>query len=139
MKSVLKPISCETGLRSFEYNVVENAAEKLIEEASNDLSLRSLSLHGDITLESHTNLRAADNPVTEPTEHMSIDTDDNRVGAAAVAASAPAPALTPLQSHSASPSMHETGLHLPLHPERSLYRLLLHLRAEPGSCGRRRG
>ncbi|PNY19708.1 Uncharacterized protein TCAP_07480 [Tolypocladium capitatum] len=91
VKSLLKPISSELGLRDFERDVVENAVQKLVDGAYMDpLLRRSLGLQGTVTFESHTNLGTADDdPISEPMEHMSI----GRGGAgAAASASAPKPA-----------------------------------------------
>ncbi|KAB5560312.1 hypothetical protein GE09DRAFT_1173007 [Coniochaeta sp. 2T2.1] len=55
VKSLLKPISSEIGLRDFERDVVENAVQKL----------------GTVTFESHTNL----GDPTEPMELMSVGSD----------------------------------------------------------------
>jgi hypothetical protein len=60
VRSHLKPISSETGLRDFERQVVEIAVETLVEEASLDPMLRDrLGLQGTVTFESHTNLGPA--------------------------------------------------------------------------------
>jgi hypothetical protein len=68
--SLIGPISSEIGLRNFERDTVENAVQKLVNEAYGDLLLRSsLGLQGTVTFESHTNLGKTD-------EHMSIGGDD---------------------------------------------------------------
>jgi hypothetical protein len=92
VKSVLRPISCEIGLRNFERDVVENAVQKLVDEVYDDLLLRSnLGLQGTITFESHTNLgNTAGDPITEPMEHISNGIDN--VGAAASAPASKPPA-----------------------------------------------
>ncbi|XP_044718710.1 kinase [Hirsutella rhossiliensis] len=67
VKSLLKPISSELGLRDFERDVVENAVQKLVDRAYTDPLLRSsLGLQGTVTFESHTNLGS-----TGPTEPAS--------------------------------------------------------------------
>ncbi|EGY23835.1 hypothetical protein VDGD_05273 [Verticillium dahliae] len=87
VRSLLKPISSEIGLRDFERDVVENAVQKLVDEAYRDPRLRTaLSLQGTVTFESHTNLGRTDDPISAPMEHMSIGE-----GHAAAAASAPRP------------------------------------------------
>ncbi|KND87652.1 hypothetical protein TOPH_07728, partial [Tolypocladium ophioglossoides CBS 100239] len=73
VKSLLKPITCELGLRAFERDVVENAVQKLVDRAYMDPLLRSsLGLQGTETFESHTNLGTTDDPISEPLEHMSL-------------------------------------------------------------------
>ncbi|KAM4061551.1 kinase [Hirsutella rhossiliensis] len=75
VKSLLKPISSELGLRDFERDVVENAVQKLVDRAYTDPLLRSsLGLQGTVTFESHTNLGTTDDPISEPLEHMSLGT-----------------------------------------------------------------
>lgn len=60
VKSLLKPISSELGLRDFEHDV-ENAVLKLLGRAYMDpLLLRKLGLQGIVTFESHTNLGNTD-------------------------------------------------------------------------------
>ncbi|KND86166.1 hypothetical protein TOPH_09209 [Tolypocladium ophioglossoides CBS 100239] len=72
VKSVLKPISSEVGLREFEQNVVEYAVQKLVARAYSDPLLRSrLGLRGTVTFESHTNLGTTD-PISKPMENMSL-------------------------------------------------------------------
>ncbi|KAH7012653.1 uncharacterized protein B0I36DRAFT_369779 [Microdochium trichocladiopsis] len=90
VRSLLKPISSELGLRDFERDVIENAVQKLVDRAYMDPLLRSsLGLQGTVTFESHTNLGTTDDdPISEPLEHMSL----GRGGAdAAASASASAP------------------------------------------------
>ncbi|KAF2453121.1 hypothetical protein BDY21DRAFT_357348 [Lineolata rhizophorae] len=73
VNSLLQPISSELGLRDFERDVVENAVRKLVEQAYNDLLLRSsLGLQGIVSFESHTNLGNVDDPISESMEQMSI-------------------------------------------------------------------
>lgn len=61
VRSVLRPISGEIGLRNFERDVVENAVQKVIESISLDpLLQRTLGLRGTVTFESHTNLGDTD-------------------------------------------------------------------------------
>lgn len=75
VRSLLKPISSELGLRDFERDVVENAVQKLVDRAYTDSLLRSsLGLQGTVTFESHTNLGTTDDPISEPLEHMSLGT-----------------------------------------------------------------
>ncbi|RYO76643.1 hypothetical protein DL764_010284 [Monosporascus ibericus] len=75
--SLISPISSEIGLRHFERDTVENAVQKLVDEAYSDSSLRdSLGLQGSVTFESHTNLGNAVDAVSESFEHMSIGGDD---------------------------------------------------------------
>ncbi|KJK88393.1 hypothetical protein H633G_07733 [Metarhizium anisopliae BRIP 53284] len=93
VKSLLKPISSELGLRDFERDVVENAVQKLVDRAHTDPSLRnSLGLQGTVTFESHTNLGTTDDAISAPMEHMSLGRD----GAdAAVQVPAPKPPPAP--------------------------------------------
>jgi hypothetical protein len=91
VKSLLKPIGSEIGLRDFERAVVENSVQKLVDEAYKDTRLRTaLGLQGTVTFESHTNLGPADDPISAPMEDMSLSD-----GHAAVAASARPPAPKP--------------------------------------------
>jgi hypothetical protein len=77
VRSLISPISSEIGLRNFERDIVENAVQKLVDEAYNNLLLRgSLGLQGTVTFESHTNLGKIDDTISEPMEHMSIRGDD---------------------------------------------------------------
>lgn len=57
VKSTIRPIGSEIGLRIFERDVVELAVERLVGQAYEDVSIReSLGLEGTITFESHVNL-----------------------------------------------------------------------------------
>jgi hypothetical protein len=95
VRSLLRPISSEIGLRDFERDVVENAVQKLIEKISLDPLLQStLGLRGTVTFESHTNLGNADDYTTpEPTPL-------GEVGASAADASTTVPtsAALPLEA-----------------------------------------
>ncbi len=71
--SLIRPITCETGLRHFERDTVENAVQKLVDEAYNDEQLRvRLGIQGFVTFESHTNLGATIDAVSESVEGMAI-------------------------------------------------------------------
>ncbi|RDA83115.1 hypothetical protein CP532_4445, partial [Ophiocordyceps camponoti-leonardi (nom. inval.)] len=73
VRSVIRPISSELGLRLFEHHAVENAVQKLVELANADPLLRtSLGIEGTMTFESHTNLGTIDDPLSEPMEHLSL-------------------------------------------------------------------
>ncbi|KAK3315532.1 hypothetical protein B0H66DRAFT_577300 [Apodospora peruviana] len=73
VKSLISPISSEQGLRSFERDTVEIAVQKLVDAVSENTQLRnSLGLRGTVTFESHTNLGAVDNRLSEPLERMSL-------------------------------------------------------------------
>ncbi|PHH93273.1 hypothetical protein CDD83_8784 [Cordyceps sp. RAO-2017] len=75
VKSLLKPISSELGLRDFEHDVVENAVQKLVEWAYKDPLLRSrLGLKGTVTFESHLNLSLNDD-ISESMEQLSLGRD----------------------------------------------------------------
>ncbi|OAQ58949.1 serine threonine protein kinase [Pochonia chlamydosporia 170] len=77
VKSLLKPISSELGLRDFERDVVENAVQKLVDRAHTDPLLRStLGIQGTVTFESHTNLGTTEDLISEPMEHMSLGGDN---------------------------------------------------------------
>ena len=93
VRSLLKPISSEVGLRDFERDVVENAVQKLVDRANTDPLLRSsLGIQGTVTFESHTNLGTTDDLISEPMEHMSLDQDDTGATAQGSAPNqAPAP------------------------------------------------
>lgn len=75
--SVIHPVSSETDLRHFELETVENAVQKLVDEAYNDPLLRTrLGIRGTVTFESHTNLENhTDNIVSTSLEHTSIGGD----------------------------------------------------------------
>ncbi len=61
VRSLLKPISSELGPRDFERDVVENAVQKLVDQAYMDPLLRAnLGLQGTVTFESHRNLGTTD-------------------------------------------------------------------------------
>ncbi|KAK3695832.1 hypothetical protein B0T22DRAFT_497680 [Podospora appendiculata] len=71
VRDVIKPISCEMGLRIFECNTVEDAVRQLVEVAYNNPLLRDgLGLRGIVSFESHLNLpdhpRSDDPPAPEP-------------------------------------------------------------------------
>jgi hypothetical protein len=92
VKSLLRPISSEIGLRDFERDVVENAVEKLIQAASTDATLqRQLDIRGTVTFESHTNLGTNEDTISEPMEQMSLSSNDGR----SVVASTPNPRAAP--------------------------------------------
>ncbi|RYP39995.1 hypothetical protein DL767_001929 [Monosporascus sp. MG133] len=75
--SLISPISSEIRLRHFERDTVENAVQKLVDEAYGDLSLRdSFGLQRSVTFESHTNLGSIVDAVSESFKHMSIGGDD---------------------------------------------------------------
>ncbi len=77
--SLINPISSEIGLRHFERDTIENAVQKLVDQAYADSKLRaSLGLRGSVTFESHTNLGDAASivsDISESIEHMSIVRD----------------------------------------------------------------
>ncbi|KAI9146620.1 Reticulocyte-binding protein [Paramyrothecium foliicola] len=73
VRSLLRPISSEIGLRNAERDVVENAVQKLMDACYNDALLRDcLGLDGTVTFESHTNLGATDDSLSESIEQVSI-------------------------------------------------------------------
>ncbi|WAO93440.1 Protein kinase domain-containing protein [Fusarium falciforme] len=73
VRSLLRPVSSEIGLRNSERDVVENAIQKLMDATYNDSSLRShLGLDGTVTFESHTNLGITDDSLSESMEQVSI-------------------------------------------------------------------
>ncbi|KYK54018.1 hypothetical protein DCS_05968 [Drechmeria coniospora] len=74
VKSLLKPISSELGLRDFEQLTVESAVEKLVAQAYADPSTRNrLGLRGTVIFESHTNLGTSDDVISDRMEQMSLD------------------------------------------------------------------
>ncbi|KAF1814806.1 hypothetical protein P152DRAFT_430801 [Eremomyces bilateralis CBS 781.70] len=84
VKSMLKPISSEIGLRYFEHVVVENAVQNLMDRAYTDpLLRRNLDLQGSVTFESHTNLGTTDDPISQPMEHMPLGGGSSDVVASA--------------------------------------------------------
>ncbi|KAG5810663.1 hypothetical protein H9Q74_006359 [Fusarium xylarioides] len=92
VKSLLKPISSEIGLRDFERDVVENAVEKLIQAASTDTTLqRQLGIRGTVTFESHTNIGTNQDTISELMEQMSLSSNDGR----SAVASTPNPCAAP--------------------------------------------
>ncbi|KAK4643163.1 hypothetical protein QC761_0064990 [Podospora bellae-mahoneyi] len=73
VESLINPISSEQGLRSFERDTVENAAQKLFAAVSENTQLRdSLGLQGTVMFESHTNLGTVDDTLSKPLERMSL-------------------------------------------------------------------
>ncbi|KAK8872288.1 serine/threonine protein kinase [Apiospora arundinis] len=77
--SLISPISSEIGLRNFERDTVENAVQKLVDEAYKDPVLRNtLSLRGTVTFESHTNLGQDDTALSESFEQLSTSADSSR-------------------------------------------------------------
>lgn len=61
VKSLIRPISSEQGLRSFERDTVENAVRKLVDAVLDNTKVRhSLGLRGTVTFESRTNLGAVE-------------------------------------------------------------------------------
>ncbi|EEU47048.1 uncharacterized protein NECHADRAFT_35371 [Fusarium vanettenii 77-13-4] len=72
VKSLLSPVSCEMGLRISQRDVVENAAQILVDATYNDSSLRSyLSLGGTVAFDVHTNLEVTDDSLSESIEQAS--------------------------------------------------------------------
>ncbi|KAK2468737.1 hypothetical protein H9L39_19664 [Fusarium oxysporum f. sp. albedinis] len=73
VRSLLRPISSEIGLRNSERDVVENAVQKLVDAIYNDSLLRNhLGLDETVTFGSHTNLGVTDDSLTELMEPVSI-------------------------------------------------------------------
>jgi hypothetical protein len=73
VRSLLRPVSSEIGLRNSERDIVENAIQKLMDATYNDSSLRGhLGLDGTVTFESHTNLGITDESLSESMEQVSI-------------------------------------------------------------------
>jgi tRNA A-37 threonylcarbamoyl transferase component Bud32 len=71
VRSVLRPITSEIGLRNFEHVMVENMVQRLVDEVYKDALLRqSLGLDGTVTFESHTNLGAT---VEDPADTDNVD------------------------------------------------------------------
>ena len=86
VKSCLGPVSGENGLRYFERDTVENAVQRLVNEANNNPRLRSrLGLNGTVLFESHTNFGPDD--ISEPIETTSA----GRAAAALLRTPAPRP------------------------------------------------
>lgn len=76
VKSLLKPISSELRLRDFKHNIIENAVQKLVNQAHTNPSLRnSLGLQGTVTFKSHTNLGTTNDAISAPIEHISLGRD----------------------------------------------------------------
>ncbi|KAI1357178.1 hypothetical protein F5Y08DRAFT_334047 [Xylaria arbuscula] len=79
--SLIRPIASEMGLRHFERDTVENAVQKLVDEAYNDELLRvRLGILGSVTFESHTNLGDTIDAVSHSIEQVTM-TEDVKVGA----------------------------------------------------------
>ena len=78
VQSLIRPISSEQGLRDYQHDVVENAVQKLVDQAYMDPAQRaSLGLEGTVTFESHTNLGPAqDDTISKPLEGMSLGEED---------------------------------------------------------------
>ncbi|KAG5980174.1 hypothetical protein E4U55_004315 [Claviceps digitariae] len=75
LRLVRKPISCESGLRTYESTVVECAVEKLVQAVSKDPSLqRNLDINGSVTFESHTNYRTSANTNSTKQENTASST-----------------------------------------------------------------
>ncbi|KAF5618246.1 serine threonine kinase [Fusarium sp. NRRL 25303] len=73
VKSLLRPVSSEIGLRNSERDVVENAVQKLMDATYNDSSLRShLGLDRTVTFDSHMNLGITNDSLSESMEQVSI-------------------------------------------------------------------
>ncbi|KAK1621508.1 hypothetical protein BDP81DRAFT_512054 [Colletotrichum phormii] len=82
--SLISPISSETDLRNFQRDTVENAVQKLVDEAYSNTRLRSdIGLQGTVTFESRTNLGRTDGALSEAIDHIS--TERNETDAAAIA------------------------------------------------------
>ena len=76
-KSLLRPISSEIGLREFESIIVEKAVEKLIDAVSTDSLLqRQLGIRGTVTFESHVNIGASQDTISEPMNQMTLSSRD---------------------------------------------------------------
>lgn len=73
VRSLLRPISNEIGLRDGERDVVENAVQKLMDATFRDAILReNLGLDGTVTFESYTNLGVTGDSLSESLEQVSI-------------------------------------------------------------------
>ncbi|KAL2168368.1 hypothetical protein VTG60DRAFT_7346 [Thermothelomyces hinnuleus] len=73
VRSLIKPISSEHGLRYYERDTVENAVQKLVDAVYEDPLLRdSVGLRGNVTFESHTNLGITDGSLCGPLEHTPL-------------------------------------------------------------------
>ncbi|KAL2256136.1 hypothetical protein VTK26DRAFT_2138 [Humicola hyalothermophila] len=67
VRSLIKPISSEHGLRYYERDTVENAVQMLVNAVYENPVLRaSVGLRGTVTFESHTNLGTIDGSLSEP-------------------------------------------------------------------------
>ncbi|KAF4120925.1 hypothetical protein GMORB2_2411 [Geosmithia morbida] len=125
VRSVLKLINSEDGLRNFERDVVENSVHKLVYEASKDPLLRTnLGLEGIVTLESHTNLGRTSDLTSVAMEDISIS---GRRAAATVSASGstlPKPRRTAKGKgdppHKLSVDEIVTGLECEIQPDRDV-------------------
>ncbi|KAI0400705.1 hypothetical protein F4802DRAFT_609898 [Xylaria palmicola] len=85
--SLICPIASEMGLRHFERDTVENAVQKLVDEAYNNEQLRArLGILGSVTFESHTNLGDTVGTVSRSVEQMTMA---ENVGANATTTPAP--------------------------------------------------
>jgi hypothetical protein len=73
MRSLLRPVSSEIGLRNGERDIVENAVQKLMDATCDDAILREhLGLDATVTFESHTNRGVTDDSLSESLEQVSI-------------------------------------------------------------------
>jgi hypothetical protein len=87
VQSLIHLISSEHGLRYFERDTVENAAQKLVDAVYEHAPLRKrLGLRGTVTFESHTNL--GNNSLSESLQHLSITDASTGNHAADLAAAA---------------------------------------------------
>ncbi|KAH8744555.1 hypothetical protein F5883DRAFT_634226 [Diaporthe sp. PMI_573] len=76
VRSLIRPISSESGLRDFERDTVENAVQRLVDAAhSNSLLRERLGLRGTVTFESHTNLGNVSGDLSESLEGLSLTGD----------------------------------------------------------------
>ncbi|KAI5455809.1 hypothetical protein BGZ63DRAFT_368436, partial [Mariannaea sp. PMI_226] len=73
VRSLLRPVSSEIGLRNGDRDVMENTVQKLMDATYNDSLPRShLGLDGTVTFESQTNLGITDDSISESMEQVSI-------------------------------------------------------------------
>ena len=102
VKSMLRPISSELGLRFFQHDVVENAIQTLVDTAYMDPLLRNnLGLKGTVTFESHLNLGTTKDDVTSESQQHKFPGEEDAGAEAEASASVlpPKPKTPPKARH----------------------------------------
>ncbi|UQC87560.1 uncharacterized protein CLUP02_13077 [Colletotrichum lupini] len=77
--SLVSPISSETGIRNFQREIVDNAVQKLVDEACSNTRPRcDIGSQRTVTFGSHNHLRQTHEALSAAMEHMPVERPLNR-------------------------------------------------------------